>query len=78
VLILQKITTLADGTVLSISASVQCEELAPLRPDSFVRGILAGEFLLLEPLEDGKRTKVSRLSKVDPGGYAMSFFLFFF
>ena len=65
---LQQMTHLEDGSVMSISASANSDALAPLREDQVVRSILYGEYLSLEALDGGKRTKLTRLSKVDPGG----------
>lgn len=68
IVILQHIQKLEDGSVISVSSSVTSDDI-PLRPNDVVRGVLKGEYMKLEPLDGGKRCKVTRFSSVDPGGW---------
>jgi hypothetical protein len=65
----QQITRLAGGKIVGVAASVMSDDLCPLRVDEVVRGNLMGEYMVLTPLDGGKRTRFERIQRVDPGGW---------
>lgn len=61
-----------DGNWFISSQSIQSHPKAPLRESEVVRGIVIGDIGFAEPLDGGKRSRVTVVNCTDPMGYIPS------